>query len=280
MRAARAAVSDPSVMTAEEQRKRNAEKRRELTQTQWEYGALPGGLRFSEHVSTAGCAAPLPDGVQAGKERAAAKKEMFERMVAFKYGQAGGEHLMWKGEEGFPGQAPTKWDPPPSAFPAHAPRRRGEARAMPDFDAIASSVRVEQKKSKERKIALNTAQWTTQEGRDAHYEQAPWSTVQGQSSADMAKAARAVGARGVLEQKAENRRRKIELNGGADAAASITSVGAQPRSEQTSETLGELGKGARKPAAEMIASKLLAKELKAKLTLTTCEDVLNEIPGF
>ena len=37
-----------------------------------------------------------------------------------------------------------------------------------------------------------------------------------------------------------------------------------------------------KPAAEpqMIASKLLAKELKAKLTLTTCEDVLNEIPGF
>ena len=151
---------------------------------------------------------------------------------------------------------------------------------MPDFDAIAASVRSEQKKSKERKIALNTAQWTTQEGRDAHYEQAPWSTVQGQSSADMAKAARAVGARGVLEQKAENRRRKIELNGGADAAASITSAGAQPRSEQTSETLGELGKGARQPAAEMIASKLLAKELKAKLTLTTCEDVLNEIPGF
>ena len=100
---------------------------------------------------------------------------------------------------------------------------------MPDFDAIASSVRVEQKKSKERKIALNTAQWTTQEGRDAHYEQAPWSTVQGQSSADMGAAARAVGARGISEQKAENRRRKIELNGGKDAAASITSVGAQPR---------------------------------------------------
>ena len=91
-----------------------------------------------------------------------------------------------------------RWDPPVDSFPANAPRRRGEARTMPDFDAIAASVRSEQKKSKERKIALNTAQWTTQEGRDAHYEQAPWSTVQGQSSADMAKAARAVGARGCL----------------------------------------------------------------------------------
>ena len=130
---------------------------------------------------------------------------------------------MWKGEEGFPGPAPPR-DPPP-ARSAHAPRRRGEARDA-DFDMIASSVRSEQKKSKERKIALN-AQWTTQEGA-THYEQAPWSTVQGQSSADMGAAARRRRAR-ISEQKAEPPAQDGELNGGKDAAASIHDVDAEPR---------------------------------------------------
>ena len=50
----------------------------------------------------------------------------------------------------------------------------GEARDTPDFDAIAAAVRNEKAANRARKIALNTAQWTTQEGRDAHSEQAPW----------------------------------------------------------------------------------------------------------
>ena len=151
---------------------------------------------------------------------------------------------------------------------------------MPDFDAIASSVRVEQKKSKERKIALNTAQWTTQKGRDAHYEQAPWSTVQGQSSADMGAAARAVGARGISEQKAENRRRKIELNGGKDAAASITSVDAEPRASMKTVSQTDVGRGARMSNEEVFARKRIAGELKSKLTVSTAGSVLCEDPTF
>ena len=262
------------------QRAQNAEKKKQLARTQWEYGALPNAARFSEHRSVAGSGAPLQHGASAGAERAAAKAEMFVRMVKFKYGEAGGEHLKWKGEEGGLGALPNKWEPPPSAFPAHGPRYRGEEREKIDFEGLAEARRAEGVANKARKQALNTAQWTTKEGRDAHYEQAPWCTEAGQSSSDMAAATRAVGAEGVRLQKQENWRRKLALNGGKDAAASITSVDAEPRSRMTSEAHASVGKGARRPAEEMIAKKQLARDLKAKLTLTTCAQVLAEDPTY
>ena len=70
------------------------------------------------------------------------------------------------------------------------------------------------------------------------------------------------------------------FNGGKDAAASITSVDAEPRASMKTVSQTDVGRGARMSNEEVFARKRIAGELKSKLTVSTAGSVLCEDPTF